>query len=103
APQSYAQTARPALAGGATRGDTAPGLGGPRAAIDPTGCPLPRQDPPPDNPPMSADEQHRLTKVVEAAFFDATLKGSAAASCFLGEVLAAENPDARVATHAAGP
>jgi len=52
---------------------------------------------------MSADEQHRLTKVVEAAFFDATLKGSATASCFLGEVLAAENPDAQVATHAAGP
>src|SRR5207249_4079999 len=48
-------------------------------------------------------DQHRLTRVVEAAFFDATLKGSAAASCFLGEVLAAENPDARVATHAAGP
>ena len=103
AAESYDKIGCAAIAGVATLGDIFAGLGGPRAGIDPTGCALPCQDPPPDNPPMSADEQHRLTKVVEAAFFDATLKGSAAASCFLGEVLAAENPDARVATHAAGP
>ena len=103
ATESYDRIGCAALAGVAQEGNIFQGLGGRRAGIDGTGCALPCQDPFPPNPPMSADEQHRLTKVVEAAFFDATLKGSAAASCFLDEVLAAENPDARVATHAAGP
>jgi len=103
ATESYDRIGCAALAGVAQEGNIFQGLGGRRAGIDGTGCALPCQDPFPPNPPMSADEQHRLTKVVEAAFFDATLKGSAPASCFLDEVLAAENPDARVATHAAGP
>jgi len=103
ATESYDRIGCAAVAGVAQEGNILQGLGGRRAGIDPTGCALPCQDPFPPNPPMSADEQHRLTKVVEAAFFDATLKRSAAASCFLGEVLAAENADAQVATHAAGP
>ena len=103
ATESYDRIGCAALAGVAQEGNIFQGLGGRRAGIDGTGCALPCQDPFPPNPPMSADEQHRLTKVVEAAFFDATLKGSAPASCFLDEVLGAEKPDARVATHAAGP
>ncbi|HUE31018.1 MAG TPA: hypothetical protein VMR79_09075 [Verrucomicrobiae bacterium] len=103
ATESYDKVGCAAIAGVAQLGNIVQGLGGRRAGIDPTGCALPCQDPLPPNPPMSADEQHRLTKVVEAAFFDATLKGSAAASCFLDEVLATENPDVRVATHPAGP
>jgi len=103
ATESYDRIGCAALAGVAQLGNIFQGLGGRRAGIDPTGCALPCQDPLPPNPPMSADEQHRLTKVLEAAFFDATLKGSAAASCFLGEVLAAENPDVQVAAHPAGP
>jgi len=103
ATESYDRVGCAAVSGVAQEGNILQGLGGRRAGIDPTGCALPCQDRFPQNPPMSADEQHRLTKVVEAAFFDATLQGSAAASCFLGEVLAAENPDAQVATHAAGP
>jgi dienelactone hydrolase len=78
------------------------GLGGARAGIDGTGCALPCQDPPPDNPPMSADEQHRLAKVVEAAFFDATLRDMPAARCFLARGLADENADVRVAVHPKG-
>src|SRR5439155_455057 len=94
AAESYDQIGCAAIAGVATLGDIFAGLGGPRAGIDPTGCALRCQAPPPDNPPMSADEQHRLTKVEHAAVFDATLKGSAAASCFPREVQLPSRTDA---------
>jgi predicted dienelactone hydrolase len=79
------------------------GLGGTRAGIDFSGCTVPCLDPAPPNPPMQATHQHDLTKAVVAAFFEATLEGSATAQCFLDERLAAENADVHVTTHARGP
>jgi len=78
------------------------GLGGPEVGIDGAGCALPCQSPLPANPPMQADRQHRLTRAVVTAFFDATFKHSHAARCFLRHGLAAENPDVMVTAHGPG-
>jgi hypothetical protein len=90
---SYDQLGCAAVADIATRGDPTQGLGGAAAGIEPPTCAGPCVDPEPSNAPMQASRQHDLTQAVGAAFFDATLKHSSAARCFLRERLGVENPD----------
>jgi len=76
-------------------------LGGARAGIDPARCSVPCQEPLPPGPPMPAPRQQELTAASLVAFFDATLKRSSRARCFLDRGLAAENADVRVEREAA--
>jgi predicted dienelactone hydrolase len=70
------------------------GLGAPGDGInsDASVCPPPCQAPPVD-PPLGADRQQELTKIIALAFFDSTLKGDGAAGRFLQTRVAAENPE----------
>lgn len=79
-------------------GDPFAGLGGARAGIDADGaqCVLPCKGPTPSAPPMLGARQQKLTLAVGAAFFESTLRGSTAATCFLRRSLAAENADVQV-------
>lgn len=72
--------------------------------VDPTPgiCPLPCQDPVPSNPPMQALRQHELTRAIEVAFFESTLRRVRAARCFLREQLALENADVVSELHRPG-
>jgi len=99
---SYDAVGCAAISGVVSSGNVVTGLGGPEVGIDGTGCALPCQSPLPANPPMQADRQHRLTRAVVTAFFDATFKHSHAARCFLRHGLAAENPDVMVTAHGPG-
>src|SRR5712691_6375912 len=76
---SYDAVGCAAIAGVVSTGNVLAGLGGPEVGIDATGCALPCQSPLPANTPMQADRQHRLTRAVVTAFFDATFKRSRAA------------------------
>jgi predicted dienelactone hydrolase len=99
---SYDAVGCAAIAGVVSIGNVLAGLGGPEVGIDVTGCALPCQSPLPANPPMQAERQHRLTRAVVTAFFDATFKHSHPARCFLRHGLAAENPDVTVTAHGPG-
>jgi predicted dienelactone hydrolase len=101
-PTSYDTLGCAAIQSAGLSGDPTTGLGGAEAGIDSSACTLPCQSPPPTNPPMQAARQHEITQAVVAAFFDATLKHSRAARCFLRGGLASENADLAVAAHRRG-
>src|SRR4029077_1306487 len=92
---SYDTIGCSALGGIAGWGNPFDGLGGPEAGIatTDTSCSRICKDPFPTNPPMQATRQQQLTKTIEAAFFESTLRRTRAAGCFLRGRLAAENPD----------
>ena len=53
-------------------------------------------------PPLATldfERQHELTRIVAAAFFDASLGGDRSARCWLARGLAAENPDVATRRH----
>jgi predicted dienelactone hydrolase len=101
---SYDQLGCAAIADVATRGDPLVGLGGAADGVDASSTCLASScaGPLPSNPPMQATRQHQLTQAVDVAFFEAALRHSRAARCFLDENLAPENPDLEVVSKPAG-
>ena len=72
--------------------------GGRAAGVASDACSAPCQ---PTLPPATLDfeRQHELTRIVAAAFFDASLGGDQSARCWLARGLAAENPDVATRRH----
>jgi predicted dienelactone hydrolase len=68
-------------------------LGGAEAGVVGTDCPGPCIDPTPRPRAMRPSRQLELTRLSVLAFFEATLRGDAAAQGFVEEVLARENDD----------
>ncbi len=101
---SYDALGCAAIADIATRGDPLDGLGGAADGIDASpACLLSScADPLPSNAPMQAARQHELTEAVGVAFFEAALRHSRAARCFLDESLGPENPDLNTVSKPAG-
>jgi predicted dienelactone hydrolase len=71
----------------AALGDASDGISS-DTSICPAACAMPPMD-----PSLLADRQQALTKIIGAAFFDATIKGDAAAEKFLQTRLAPENAE----------
>jgi predicted dienelactone hydrolase len=82
----------------ALAGDPFAVLGGASDGVDTSGCGPPCPGPPPENPPMQPARQHAITTAAVTAFFEATLKHSRAARCFLQDRFATEYPDVTTAT-----
>ncbi len=101
---SYDQLGCAAIADVATRGDPVDGLGGPADGVDASGACLLSScvGPLPSNVPMQAARQHELTEAVGLAFFEASLRHSRAARCFLDESLGPQNPDLNTVSKPAG-
>lgn len=68
-------------------------LGGADVGIEvtPRRCPASCAKPIPNEPAMPAERHHQLVRVVQAAFFQAYLKGDDAARCFLRRTLRKES------------
>jgi len=82
----------------ALAGDPFAVLGGASDGVDTSGCGPPCAGPAPGNPPMQPARQHTITTAAVTAFFEATLKHSRAARCFLSDRFATEYPDVTTAT-----
>src|SRR5262249_18707965 len=82
----------------ALAGDPFAVLGGAADGVDPSGCGPPCPGPAPGNPPMQPARQHPIPTAAVTACFDATLKHSRAARCFLSDRFATEYPEVTTTT-----
>jgi len=72
--------------------------GGRAAGVASDACSPPCQAAPP-LATLDFERQHELTRIVAAAFFDASLGGDRSTRCWLARGLAAENPDVATRRH----